>query len=392
MDINETLLKILIEQTAKSTFEFVPKKFGELFGTKSPKEIIKRFQKNYFYQENFIKSLLFSQNWSAEFGRTDFIDYDIWKEYYPIEKKHVSLKYQGEIKNVVFPFKEEINFISIPKAKMLVSGIKTYTMPRDLEKLTEPNLKKFLSIKPKTFDGSNLRISSLRNLSDNNYECDLEYASYYPQVRTNLTTDYRLESGRIPTLRLLDMEENRGLKPLEQSIMVNTIGTSAIVFFHKEGRAYFFMKLRRQLGIYENMFGTTSGEVENPQEDTEPKDLVSFVSEEMKREFSYETGLNSSKVIKSIRPLAFTRDLIRGGKPQFFFLIEIREVSKKEFSVNFKKSIEGLDEFHDDLIYKLRFRNALSPEFALNLIYAIQALLVERQLDIEPINLDYKLG
>lgn len=392
MDIGQTFLKILIEQAAKTTFEFVPRKFSELFGTKTPKEIIRRLQKDCFYQENFIKSLLFLQDWSAKFGRTEFIDYDISKEYYPADKKHISLQFHGETKNVVFPFKEEINFISMPKAKILVNGIKTYVMPRDLERLTDANLKKFLLIKPNTFDGSNLRISNLRNLSDNNYECDLEYASYYPQVRTNLTADYRLESGRIPTLRLLDMDDDRGLKPLEQSIMVNTIGTSAVVFYHKEGRLYFFMKLRKQLGIYENMFGTTSGEVENPPEDIEPRDLVSFVSEEMKREFSYETGLNSSKVIKSVRPLAFTRDLIRGGKPQFFFLIEIREVSKREFSSNFRKSIEGLDEFHNDLIYKLRFRSALSPEFALNLVYAIQALLSVKRLDTEPMNLDHKLG
>ena len=72
MDIGQTFLKILIEQAAKTTFEFVPRKFSELFGTKTPKEIIRRLQKDCFYQENFIKSLLFLQDWSAKFGRTEF--------------------------------------------------------------------------------------------------------------------------------------------------------------------------------------------------------------------------------------------------------------------------------------------------------------------------------
>jgi len=392
MDFNELFLKVLVEQATKTTLEFIPQEFHRLFGGKKPRAIVKNFLSGYFYREDFVKSLLFSQDWSARIGRTDFIDYDIYKNYYPEDKKQVSLQLGGQSKSIILPFKEEINFVLHPKAQILVRGIKSYSMPRDLEKLTESNLQKFLLIKPNTFDGPNLRLSSLKKIPKGNYECDLEYASYFPQVRTNLSADFRLQSSRVPSIRLLDMGTNKKLKSLDQSIMLNTIGTSAIVYFHKDGNAYFFMKLRKQLGIYENMFGTTSGEVENPQEDIKINELISFVSEEMKREFSYETGLNSSKVIQSIRPLALTRDLIRGGKPQFFFLIKIREVGKKEFSLNFKKSIEGLDEFHDDLIHQFRSRNAISPEFAMNLVYAFQAIMNDKRFETETINLEHRLG
>jgi len=393
MDIAELFIKSFVDQATKKAFEFVPQKFSELFGQKSPSDVIKVFLSGYFYREDLIQALLFSQDLSHRLGRTDFIDYDAYKDYYPLDKKKLSLKYRNRVKEVEFPFKEEINFILHPGTQIAVKGIRRYIMPSNLEQLTDTNLQDFLA-KKKTYNGPNLRLASLKKVSPNRYECQLERAEYFPQVRTNLSVDYRLKGGRRPTLRLLDMNEKKGLKPLEQSVMVNTIGTSAVVYFRKGEYVYFLMKLRKQLGIYENMLGTTSGEVENPHEGGEPKELITFVAEEMKREFAFETGLNPGKTVKRIQPLAFTRDLIRGGKPQFFFLIEVSEVSENDFSPAFKKSIEGVDEFHDDLVRKLRFWSAMSPEFTLNLFYAFQALLSEKRLNenSEALDLDHRLA
>lgn len=376
MDVNERLVGGLGNPAHKKMIEFGP---GEL-GEPTPLSV----GREGFYQADVIKPLLFAHNGATKLGRTDFIDYDAYKDYYPHDKKKHSLYYHDQEKEVEFPFKEDINFIRHPHTHITVKNIGHYTMPSDLAQLTAPALRAFLAKKPKTYDGPNLRLASLRKTSAQRYECRLERASYFPQICTNLSVDYRIEKERYPTLRLLDMDEAQGLRPFEQSMLVNTLGTSAVVYYRIGGQVYFFMRLRKQLGIYENMFGTTSGEVENPHEGGEPKELISFVAEEMKREFAFETGLNPSKVVKRVLPLALTRDLIRGGKPQFFFLIEISAVHPDDFSPAFKKSIEGLDEFHNDLIHKRRFFSALSPEFALNLFYAFQALLAEKRLADDP--------
>jgi hypothetical protein len=388
-DFSDEILKSLLKLVLDETKDALPKTLDKLLHGKSFSDIIKTFQSDYFYQEELVKTFLFSQDWSI-LGKTDLIDYDAWQYYYPKDKKTTILRLGSIEKQKVFPFKEEINFILHPDAKIAVSKIGDYILPEHLERMTESNLQAFRSIKPQTFDGQNLRLASLKKISVNEYECVLERASYFPQARTNLSVDFRLNgqiSGQRSSLRLMDMGPHNELKSLRESCLVNTIGTSAVVYYHKHGKLYFFMKLRKQLGVYENMFGTTSGEVENPSSSI-PAELVSYVEREMLREFSYETGLNQTKFLQRIHPLAFTRDLIRGGKPQFFFLIEISEVSEQDFSKDFKKSIEGMDEFQNDLASKFRFQNVFSPEFALNLVYAFQLLLAEKRRDIEPLVLD----
>ena len=43
---------------------------------------------------------------------------------------------------------------------------------------------------------------------------------------------------------------------------------------------------------------------------------------ELRKKFSNEVGLNES-VIREITPLALVRELLRGGKPQLFYLIDV---------------------------------------------------------------------
>lgn len=99
----------------------------------------------------------------------------------------------------------------------------------------------------------------------------------------------------------------------------------------------------------------------------------------MKREFFEETGydryaahkglsLSDERILKVI-PLAFTRELARGGTPQFFFLILTPYITDKEFVKYFRQSVDGRNEFRDNTLSNLR-NHPLSPETLANLLYA----------------------
>jgi len=225
---------------------------------------------------------------------------------------------------------------------------------------------KYLESLQPTKDNPILRMSSLAKESENLYHCKLQRSTYYYQVRTNLTIDYPLLGQMGNTLRALDLTPEGKLPSLEKSALVNSIGVSAVVFFWKGRDLYFLMKYRKPTeAVYPNMFGTTSGVVTIPP--GQPvRSLTDYVTSEMRREFYRETGFDEdrdNRPIKNMILLSFVRELIRGGKPQFFFLIEIDEITEKQFRRKFRTSAEGLEEFYDNPYHNNKYSTALSPEF-----------------------------
>lgn len=126
------------------------------------------------------------------------------------------------------------------------------------------------------------------------------------------------------------------------------------------------------------MLGTVSGVVEPPANDEFAYDtLEEYAKKEITREFYEETGYNEYMVSKSLPenkikvvPLAFTRELIRGGKPQFFFLIITPEISDTELSIYFKKSFNGAEEFRNNIDSRI-INYRMSPETQTNFLYAL---------------------
>lgn len=137
------------------------------------------------------------------------------------------------------------------------------------------------------------------------------------------------------------------------------------------------MKLRHDSeGVFERMFSSVSGVMQLVR-DERISELVSYAQKEIRREFYRETGLeDDNEFIVSVKPLALTRELVRAGKPQFFFLIQVDERrihEDRDIRARFRQSAEGLDEFYDDLISnKASFNRSLSPELAMNLVYSFQ--------------------
>lgn len=339
-----------------------------------------------FYDAEYLKAFLFERDFT-QLPKDLFIDYPLYLRYYPQDAKTVRFTQGDKEKSVRLPYKEEINFIQEPEARIEVAGeITPYQMPEALRRMTENNLRAIQSAK--TIEpNSILRMSSFRRLDQGQYQCRLQSSTYDVQARTNLTVDYPLEGQGDKTLRLLDMGEDQNLRRLEDSLLVNSVGVSAVVYYIREGRPYFFMKPRRSAqGVFGNMFGSVSGVMQLPP-GARISELVAYAQDEVRREFSYETGLkDETAVVREVKPLAFVRELTRGGKPQFFFRIEIREISEDEFSKKFKKSLEGLEEYLEGVL-DASPQSMLSPEFASNLVYAFQYFQALQRQPLDPIRL-----
>lgn len=373
------------------------------------KGLVPMLVNRYFFDESLVYEMLYTRD-IGKVPPSNWIDYKLDSHYYAGQVRHVEVSRAGRHKPLQLPYSEVINFTAHPDTKITVRAeIKPYQMTKCLEERTDEIVRRFTAEKGKTFNGPILRVKSLlKNKRGAGWRATLERARYFDQVRTNLSLDAELLPPGKRTLRLQDLGPDNSLRPFDESHMVNSIGVSAVCFFlGKNRRKQFFMKLRcRSDGVFEDMLATTSGVVEPPLTDDEAKhrdehskpvenhqisrltELVSYATEEMLREFQRETGLERSHV-KSIAPLAFVRELTRGGKPQFFFLIEIQPIRERDFKRRFQSSAEGLEEFRDnwqsDLIAHSK---PFSPEFAANLVYPIEHFQARDGKKSSPLFLD----
>ena len=251
----------------------------------------------------------------------------------------------------------------------------------------------------------------MERTEEDGYRCGLTQSDFLDVVRTNLTRDYPLKGSFRETLRQTDSAQRPGTLPsLAASRMMNFIGVSAVWCMDCgsgsfETRYRYYLKCRQTgMSVYSDMLGTTSGYANPPKfasAETAPTcketdssagipnadtrqglasgDLLAYLCEEMKREFFEETGydryaahkglsLSDERILKVI-PLAFTRELARGGTPQFFFLILTPYITDKEFVKYFRQSVDGRNEFRDNTLSNLR-NHPLSPETLANLLYA----------------------
>ena len=92
-----------------------------------------------------------------------------------------------------------------------------------------------------------------------------------------------------------------------------------------------------------------------------------------------------SESVVEVVPLMFVRELIRGGKPQFFFLIVTPEISESQLMPFFKKSYNGTEEFRSAIDSRM-FNYSLSPETQTNLIYALRYIQRNHHLDFIDLN------
>lgn len=385
----EELFTIL--KAFKSAKDFTSKLFPRL------KYFKDYYLKSYFYPVSIVKDIIHYQK-DNRIGDSLFLNYKTAPEdinYSNINRHVFRLKVDKNFESINTYYQEVLNYINNPDVNITIRSCDdtVHILRDDVLELTNKNLDTFLSQKPNTFNGNMLlRVKDLV-ASDAGFMCDLQRTEYFNEVRTNLTVDFPYEYNK--TIRLYDMGPNRSLRPFSDSILTNTVGVSAIWFTrcepskHKNDYVHFFLKPRdKNIAVYNGMLGTVSGGVKFPENCSEliGTSLEDYVAKVLLGIFYKKTQYDKYMAEKQISesdikiiPLAFTRELLRGGLPQFFFAIETPPVSDSEIKRYITKNA---------LYRRMSFRESFinnvlpcifSPETMVNLLYTIQYL--DKQVD-----------
>jgi len=227
------------------------------------------------------------------------------------------------------------------------------------------------------------RVSKFDVKEDGKIVYRVENAFYYDQVGTNLSLDYK---GAFPvpgsmeiatTVRgwdVLNAGVARGELPaLEQSRLANTLGVAvAVTAVNKRGNISLLRRLRRKkLAVYGNMWGVPLSfavKLEGEKLETgSSTPLASLLS--LNTEILREMGMHRDDFADPT-PLAFCRDLGRGGKPQLFFEMRAK-VPFEEIVKRMTDNSERLKQFKSWNWLRLRLGASLeasryraSPELA----------------------------
>lgn len=389
------------------------------FGFKSLKRRFSKYSKCSFLHSG--------EEINEKIAKIDFLKFEsgvqlngtLLRDVYSADMRTMTIRDARGVRTIQIPYLEVINFIQHPDTKIHINPLeitKEFDLTEQLNAATEPVLQDVLKRKPHTTDDSHPRMASLEKVGENEYCCSFEKTTYFKQIRTNLSVDYpidienecettfrykelkRWENAR----RDMSLNESSGTHPhrlpsLSESGLANVVGVSAIWCMGQAGnRKYYLLPRKENVGVYENRLGMPSGDIECPQKDVFPNDsLVDFLEWEIAREFAEETGiadidkapelyskpLDVKKIYHrtkmQIIPLAFLREMLRGGKPQMFFLIRTEDIDEKTLQNSFKKSLGNL-EFSNSYFTSAQ----LSTEVACNYLYA-QAYLRKCDLDVD---------
>lgn len=337
----------------------------------------------FFYRQQFISALLYNRT-HLNLPNTKFIDYRLAFQYYPADRKHLTLLRDGESKEIEIGYQELINFIDQADATIDVTGeVGRYAQPAEIVDASQDAFAAFMAERPHTTDGPVLRLNSFDAHSHGKYSATLQASSYFAEVRCELSLDYPINGNPFDTMRIRDVADDGNLRQLNDSIMDNHIGVFSVVAFYEGGHWYFHMLPRQnKLGVFNGMLSSVSGGVEPPEQPV--KELVAYATQEIKREFHEETGLDPQALEAQGRctvvPLAFTRELSRGGKPQFFFLTILHDMTDKEFAKGFKGA-DWKHEFRTDFVSNITaLDDVFSPEFSTALFYAYEYLQKRRKI------------
>lgn len=167
---------------------------------------------------------------------------------------------------------------------------------------------------------------------------ELQCAFYYDQVGSNLSLDYKLPTSLVvngkncSTVREWDLLQsqmpNSDLPSFEKSKLANTIGVTIGVSAKTKNGKKVILKRKRssKVAVYANMWSNPFGfalALENDYPLNTELKIEDLIRRDYNHEFATELGLEYSD-FNPPQPIAFCRDLLRGGKPQFFLEAESR--------------------------------------------------------------------
>jgi len=327
------------------------------------------------------------------FEKTDNLDGTWLREWYLNDMRRMAIRDKNGKREIRIPYLELVNFIEKPDTKITISELvltREFKLLPGMKKATDYIENEVLKKKPSTTDDCHPSMSSFEPDGKGGYICSFEKTSYFKQIRTNLSLDRPIDMPGIgeTTMRKIGIkgkESQHRLPSLEESGLANVVGVSAIWCMGNDAnRKYYLLPRKGSVGVYEKKLGMPSGDADCPSHDEFQSDsLVDFLKAEMLREFAEETGIadiGQKQYVYShplditkiglytnveIIPLAFLREMLRGGKPQMFFLIRTDEIPYETLHRCFRLS-QGRREFNSR-----SFTDAtISTEVACNYLYA----------------------
>ena len=198
----------------------------------------------------------------------------------------------------------------------------------------------------------------LRDLKKSDQEIILEThrSTYIANLLTNRAIDYKIHGQ----LSLRELFENRSeLSPLSATWMSNHIGINVLVFL--EGGRYLLLPKRDKKGsIAKNMLTAswaTRLEMAHYSEELRADYVKEGVITENMKQFALalkvrESFLQEQTVLPKL--IGASRDIYEGGKPTFFYLVELNKVKlinymreTREFQKNLPKDEDSLSRMDD---------------------------------------------
>lgn len=206
-----------------------------------------------------------------------------------------------------------------------------FSLPHYLLKHAEHAVEIFKKLKKIRFDEKTgewqnddaIRITKL-DLAEN--KVYIQPATYFDQIATNLTLDWAsglLGEDSLLTIRnYVEKHQDGQLPPLRSSILANTLGV-AVVLINPETQDMLIPIRGNEQAIMHGAAGkfhcSASGVFAWNETDNDKHALTfDFFIQGMAKEIESEIGLKPEQY--ELIPLAFTRELVRGGKPQLFFV------------------------------------------------------------------------
>lgn len=174
----------------------------------------------------------------------------------------------------------------------------------------------------KTFNGLTLRFEGF---ADNDSRCfRLKYATYYDYLVTNGSHDSKLFNEL--TVRDI-LEPGPGLNPLEASQCANHLGLSSLIFTSDN---YLLLQQRsKNVSAFAGMLSPSVSGAANYSTFDDGTGKLSFATwfeTEIREELTDKLSLQDFEEIKA---LGLSRELIRLGKPELFFVARLK-ISRNE--------------------------------------------------------------
>lgn len=199
----------------------------------------------------------------------------------------------------------------------------------------------------KLFDGDCIRLAKIDfNLNDSvkTITFTLQKAKYFDYLQTNLSLDFKLNKNELSLReRIHIQQQNHRLEPIEYSNLANILGIN-ILLITKEGALILQKRSSSTLIRPNEICSSASGTVE-------PKDIKSsYFSlanyryfEPFLRELQEEISVESNHINQyNIIFLGITRELIRGGLPELFFVI-YTDLTSNQIQESYQNSLEQFE-------------------------------------------------